>query len=106
VLTNLVGNALKYSQDRSSVTVSVTTDRHSAVVTVRDQGIGLDESELAQLFHRGYRAETARGIAGEGLGLYFSKGIVEAHGGRIWAESAGRGKGSTFSVALPLQEPA
>ena len=106
VLTNLLANALKYSPGRSSVTVSVTTDRHNAVVMVRDQGIGLDESELAQLFRRGYRAQAARDIAGDGLGLYFSKGIVEAHCGRIWAESAGHGKGSTFCVALPLREQA
>jgi len=106
VLTNLLANALKYSPERASVTVSVTTDRRNAVVMVRDQGMGLDESELAQLFRRGYRAEAARAIAGEGLGLYFSKGIIEAHGGRIWAESAGRGKGSAFCFAMPLQEPA
>jgi signal transduction histidine kinase len=105
VLTNLVANALKYSPERTSVTVSVTNDRRDAVVTVRDQGIGLEESELAQLFRRGYRAEAARDIAGDGLGLYFSKGIVEAHGGRIWAESAGHRQGSTFGFTLPLQEP-
>ena len=73
---------------------------------MRDEGIGLDSSELAQLFRRGYRTASAHAIAGEGLGLYFSKGIVAAHGGRIWAESAGRGKGSTFCFTLPLEERA
>jgi signal transduction histidine kinase len=106
VLMNLLSNALKYSPDRSGVTVSVAADRHNAMVTVRDHGIGLEEHELAQLFRRGYRADAARGVIGEGLGLYLGKGIVEAHGGRMWAESAGHGKGSTFCFALPLQEHA
>jgi PAS domain S-box-containing protein len=103
VLMNLLSNALKYSPEGSAVTVSVAADPRNATVRVRDAGIGLDESELAQLFGRGYRAHAARGIAGEGLGLYFSKGIVAAHSGRIWAESAGRGKGSTFCFTLPLE---
>jgi signal transduction histidine kinase len=86
------------------VTLSIVADRCNATITVRDRGVGLDERELTQLFRRGYRAEAARNVIGEGLGLYLSKGIVEAHGGRMWAESPGRGKGSTFCVALPLEE--
>lgn len=104
VLMNLLSNALKYSPERSRVTLSIVADRCNATITVRDRGVGLDERELTQLFRRGYRAEAARNVIGEGLGLYLSKGIVEAHGGRMWAESPGRGKGSTFCVALPLEE--
>jgi PAS domain S-box-containing protein len=104
VLVNVVSNALKYSPEGSSVTVSVTGDERSATVRVRDEGIGLDRSELARLFRRGYRAETAKKIPGGGLGLYFSKGIVGAHGGRMWAESPGHGRGSAFCFTLPLQE--
>jgi len=106
VLMNLLSNALKYSPEGSNVTVSVSADAQNATVRVRDEGIGLDAAELARLFGRSYRTASARGIAGEGFGLYFSKGIVGAHGGRIWAESAGRGKGSTFCFALPLEERA
>lgn len=105
VLMNLLSNALKYSPEGSSVTVSVTADERSALVSVRDEGIGLDGSELAQLFRRGYRAEGARGVIGGGLGLYFSNAIVAAHGGRMWAESRGHGQGSAFCLALPLHEP-
>ena len=76
----------------------------SATVRVRDEGIGLDGTELTQLFRRGYRAEPARNVAGGGLGLYFSNGIVAAHGGRMWAESLGHGQGSTFCFTLPLRE--
>src|SRR5262249_12676236 len=106
VLMNVLSNALKYSPEGSTVTVSVLAHERSATVRVRDQGIGLDRSELARLFRRGYRAESARKVPGGGLGLYFSKGIVAAHGGRMWAESAGHGRGSAFCFTLPLQEHA
>ncbi len=103
-LINLLSNALKYSPEGSTVTVSVAAGARSATVRVRDEGIGLDGTELTQLFRRGYRAEPARNVAGGGLGLYFSNGIVAAHGGRMWAESLGHGQGSTFCFTLPLRE--
>jgi PAS domain S-box-containing protein len=106
VLMNVLSNAVKYSPEGSTVTVSVAADECSATVRVRDEGIGLDRSELARLFRRGYRAESARKVPGGGLGLYFSKGIVAAHGGRMWAESPGHGRGSAFCFTLPLQERA
>jgi PAS domain S-box-containing protein len=105
VLMNLLSNALKYSPDGSTVTVSVSADERSATVSVRDKGIGLDGTELPQLFRRGYRAPSARSVIGGGLGLYFSNGIIAAHGGRMWAESRGHGRGSAFCFALPLSEP-
>jgi PAS domain S-box-containing protein len=105
VLMNLLSNALKYSPEGSTVTVSVSADERSAVVGVRDEGIGLDGAEIAQLFRRGYRTQSARSVIGGGLGLYFSNGIIAAHGGRMWAESRGRGRGSAFCFALPLHEP-
>jgi signal transduction histidine kinase len=104
VLMNLLSNAQKYSPDGSTVTVSVTADESSATISVRDEGIGLDPADLGQVFRRGYRAESARHLTGRGLGLYFGHGIVEAHGGRMWAESAGRDRGSTFHFALPLRQ--
>ena len=103
-LMNLLSNALKYSPEGSTVTVSVAAGARSATVRVRDEGIGLAGTELTQLFRRGYRAEPARNVAGGGLGLYFSNGIVAAHGGRMWAESLGHGQGSTFCFTLPLRE--
>lgn len=105
VLMNLLSNALKYSPEGSTVTVSLAADEHSATVCVRDEGIGFDSTEQAQLFRRGYRAESARNVTGGGLGLYFSNGIIAAHGGRMWAESPGHGQGSTFCFTLPLREP-
>jgi signal transduction histidine kinase len=103
VVTNLVSNAVKYSPEHSTVTVSVTADETTATVRVRDDGIGLDGGELAQLFGRGYRAESVRTVRGAGLGLYLSNGLVAAHGGRMWAESLGHGHGSTFCFTLPLR---
>src|SRR5438876_826103 len=103
VIVNLLSNALKYSPEGSTVTVSVAADAQSATVSVRDEGIGLDASELAQVFRRGYRAETARRVKGDGLGLYFAHGLVVKHVGRMWAESDGHGQGSTFCFTLPLR---
>ena len=105
VILNLVSNAMKYSPEGSTVTVSVSGDERNATVYVRDEGIGLDDTELANVFRRGYRAEQARRIKGDGLGLYFAHGLIAKHGGRIWAESSGHGKGSTFAFSLPLEQP-
>ncbi len=104
VLMNLLSNAMKYSPEGSTVTVSLAVGERIATGRVRDEGIGLDSTELAQLFRRGYRAQSARNVVGGGLGLYFSNGIVAAHGGRMWAESLGHGQGSTFCFILPLRE--
>ena len=102
VLMNLISNALKYSPEGSTVTVSISGGERTATVAVQDEGIGLDGTELGRLFRRGYRTESARHVAGAGLGLYFAQGIVAAHGGRMWAESNGHGLGSKFSFALPI----
>ena len=104
VLMNLLSNSLKYSPEGSTVTVSLAAGERSATVRVHDEGIGLDGTELAQLFRRGYRPESARNAMRGGVGLYFSNGIVAAHGGRMWAESLGHGQGATFCFTLPLRE--
>ena len=101
VLDNLLGNAVKYSPAGEPITVRVRGSGDELVVTVTDQGEGLGPADLEKVFERGYRA--ARGgvaVSGQGLGLAISKMIVAAHGGRIWAESEGPGRGSTFAVAL------
>jgi len=74
------------------------------VISVADEGLGLPTAELDKVFDRFHRvqSEVSRGIGGTGLGLAICKGLVEAHGGRIWANSAGEGKGSTFGFTLPL----
>jgi PAS domain S-box-containing protein len=106
VLMNLLSNALKYSPEGTTVTVSLTTDEKCATVRVSDEGIGLDEADLTQVFRRGYRAASAGRIKGDGLGLYFAHGLIAKHGGRMWAESFGHGRGTTFCFTLPLTQDA
>jgi signal transduction histidine kinase len=114
VLTNLVGNAIKYSPAGGPVRISAQlwdrrspgTDANGRVwlrIVVCDQGLGLPEDTFDQIFERFYRIQDdARlGIRGTGLGLAICKEIVQAHGGSIWAESNGPGRGSTFSFTLP-----
>jgi signal transduction histidine kinase len=103
VLTNLLSNALKYSPAGTPVDVSVHGDTAEAVLMVRDYGIGISAGDLPRLFRRYARSHDAiaRGVDGLGLGLYLCRGIVEAHGGRIWAESRGPGEGTTLHVVLP-----
>jgi signal transduction histidine kinase len=107
VLTNLVSNAVKYSPDGGDVHLSVGEDEGGAIVRVRDHGIGLPEGATRDLFRPFGRASNAveRNLPGLGLGLYICRQIVERHGGRIWAESAGEGLGTTISVWLPAGGP-
>jgi signal transduction histidine kinase len=98
VIDNLLENALKYSHDQP-VRVVVARQGAEGVVSVIDQGVGIPVSELPRLFQRHYRATTAGTARGLGLGLYAARLIIEAHGGRIWAESE-PGKGSAFHFAL------
>jgi len=103
VLDNLIDNACKYSDEGTEVVVSVQREGKELVVSVADQGAGIHAEEVNRVFDRMYSAEKRLTAGGEGLGLglAISKGLVEAHGGRIWVESK-RGKGSTFYFTLPL----
>ena len=105
VLRNLLGNAGKYSPPGTSITIQGRLRGHEILVAVKDQGIGIPIQDLEKIFERFYRVrrEEAQEAPGIGLGLAVCRGIVEAHGGRIWAESA-PGKGSTFYFTLPIEE--
>lgn len=105
VITNLLTNAAKYSTAPAPIIVEATLVPGMVHVRVRDEGIGLLPAEIAVLFKRYSRAESARsrGLPGLGLGLYACRGIVEAHGGRIWIESDGRDRGSTVHVTMPIE---
>jgi PAS domain S-box-containing protein len=105
VLTNLIGNAIKYSLQGGPVTVTIWEETAARIVGigVQDRGIGIPRRQHAQMFGRFMRADNAQawGISGTGLGLYICRELVERHGGRLWFESE-EGAGSTFFVTLPL----
>jgi signal transduction histidine kinase len=101
VVANLVSNALKYTPGPGTVRVHVGHDANEAILTVADTGAGLSPADLQHLFTKHARFHRHLDIPGTGLGLYLSKAIVEAHGGRIDAVSA-VGKGSTFRVRIPF----
>ena len=103
VLSNLVGNAIKFTPAGGAVTVTVEREKEAVRFAVRDTGPGIAAVELAHVFDRYWQARRGRS-AGAGLGLYIAKGIVEAHGGHIWAESS-VGAGATFYFTLPRGAP-
>jgi two-component system OmpR family sensor kinase len=107
VVTNLVDNAVKFTGAGGSVRVRVWEADDGAGLAVADTGPGIAPEHLRRVFDRFYRLDPARSRArgGSGLGLAICRELVEAHGGRIWAESV-EGAGSTFSLALPIQPPA
>lgn len=106
ILSNLIVNALKFTPSGGRVTVSVAPAEGFARFTVKDTGVGIAPEDLAHLFERFYQAEsTRRAHHGLGLGLDICKGLVELHGGHIWAEST-PGQGAAFHFTLPLAVPA
>lgn len=102
MLTNLVSNAIKYSPQGGDVIIGGREQGEEVVVSVRDRGVGMTEEEMGRLFQPYQRVDrdAIKGIRGTGLGLYLVRGLVEAHSGRIWAESQ-PGTGSTFYFSLP-----
>lgn len=122
VLRNLLDNALKYSPENATIDVQISepyfeegaetssseevTPHRTIKISVHDNGLGLKYDDQGRIFERFFRVDTgaARLTEGTGLGLAICHGIIEAHHGRIWAESAGLGKGSTFHFTLPVAE--
>jgi two-component system, OmpR family, sensor histidine kinase VicK len=104
VLSNLLSNAIKFTKEEGSIIVSAEQkeeeddNKNVVIVSVKDTGIGIDSEILPRLFTK-FASKSERG--GTGLGLYISKSIVEAHGGKIWAENNPDGKGATFAFSLP-----
>jgi signal transduction histidine kinase len=101
VIVNLMSNAVKFSGPGTGIRVSVELNDNDLLFHVADHGTGIREENIKNLFQRFYREEGEVVSGGSGLGLYISRQIIDAHGGRIWAESK-YGKGSTFSFSLPL----
>jgi signal transduction histidine kinase len=105
VLVNLVGNALLYTPEGGDVTITAIHRDDEIFIAVKDTGIGIPPEHLKNLFTRFYRVDKSRSRnagGGSGIGLTIAKHLIEAHGGRIWAESMGDGQGSTFTFTLPI----
>jgi two-component system phosphate regulon sensor histidine kinase PhoR len=101
VLVNLIHNAIKFTPSGGRISISAKVRDNDILVSVADTGVGIPADDLPRIFERFYKADKSRSGGGTGLGLAIAKHIVEAHGGRIWAESV-EGKGSTFNFTLPL----
>jgi len=102
VFSNLIDNAIKYSNEGGLVNVTAKADGDFVKVSVEDRGIGMPSNVLSNLFHKFYRSHRSREtVAGTGIGLYISKAIVESHGGKIGVRSA-EGEGSTFEFSIPV----
>jgi len=102
VLLNLVGNALQFTPSGGSVTISASQQRKSVLFSITDTGIGIPPEHLPQLFTRFYRVDKSRSRAagGSGIGLTIARHLIEAHAGKIYAESQGLGTGSQFNFTL------
>jgi two-component system phosphate regulon sensor histidine kinase PhoR len=106
VIQTLVENAINYSKDNCSIIVNVEKKDNMIIISVKDSGIGIAKEELPRMFTKFYRGKEARSTdtEGMGIGLYMTHDIVTRHHGKIWVESEGPGKGSTFSISLPVAE--
>ena len=104
VLVNLVHNAVKFSNQGGIIDLRVEQrDDGVAQFTVQDEGIGIPAADLSRVFERFYKTDRARTSGGTGLGLAIAKHLVEAHGGRLWAESV-EGEGSSFIFTIPIYD--
>jgi histidine kinase len=107
VLTNLTGNALQYTPEGGKVTINAKRINDEVQFSVRDTGVGIPPEHLSHIFDRFYRVDKSRSRqagGGSGIGLTIARALVEAHGGRIWVESTGDGRGSTFNFTLPTDK--
>jgi len=108
VMINLVGNALKYTPTGGLVGISMTINEKEITISIKDTGIGINQANMDKLFKKfgiiGSEYSVKKGITSTGLGLYLSQQLVQLHGGKIWVESEGEGKGSTFIFSLPIEK--
>jgi len=105
LLNNLLNNSVKYNNEHGSITINAEDEDDEVVVSVHDDGVGMTPEQLHHIFDEFYKADESRhDFDSSGLGMPICKSIVEKHGGRIWAESEGINKGSTFYFALPKEE--
>ncbi|MFN0117849.1 MAG: sensor histidine kinase [Elusimicrobiota bacterium] len=101
VISNLLSNAIKFT-DSGKISIETKCDKDKLIVSVIDTGIGIDHIDLPYVFDRFYRGKNNKNSKGSGIGLTIAKTWIEAHGGEIFADSEGVGKGATFWFTLPI----
>jgi len=100
VLVNIIDNSIKYTPS-GQIEINLKRDNGKILLSIQDTGVGIDPKIISSLFEKFSRGEGGRlNSSGSGLGLYLAKEIIEAHKGRVWVESEGKGKGSTFFVEI------
>jgi signal transduction histidine kinase len=102
VVMNLLSNAPKFTPENGEITVRVEKEDGHLQVSVSDTGIGIEAEDLSRVFAPFSAIQKPSYVKGTGLGLSVTKGLVEAHGGKMWAESKGEGKGATFNFTMPI----
>jgi signal transduction histidine kinase len=103
VFSNILNNAVRFTPGAGDIKISVTDQGDDVLIEVKDNGVGIPQDKLTRIFDQFYQVEDhlTRHFGGLGLGLAIARALTELHGGRIWAESDGPGKGATFNVVLP-----
>jgi signal transduction histidine kinase len=105
LFTNIINNAGKYTPSKGTITIDAVKENEMITVSITDTGIGMTEDQIEHMFDEFYKADPSRhDFDSSGLGMSICKRIVEKHDGKIWAESPGPGKGSTFYVRLSSKE--
>jgi len=106
VVINLIDNAIKFSEKKSQILVEIKKEKKHAVVSIKDTGIGISKENMPKLFFpfTQFSTVSTREHGGTGIGLSISQNLVKLHGGKIWAESKGLGKGATFYFTLPIKK--
>ena len=102
VISNLISNSIKFTNKSGTIFINTKRekDNNAIIISIKDTGIGIDPEVMPRLFTR----FASKSFQGTGLGLYISKSIIEAHGGRIWATNNTDGKGAIFAFSLPLKK--
>lgn len=105
-VTNLLHNAIRFSAEKGEIVIGIKAEKNQIFCWVEDKGIGIAKDKLANIFEKFYQVESpnTRHYGGMGIGLTIAQGLIEAQGGKLWAESEGVGKGAIFKILLPLRE--
>lgn len=105
-MTNLLHNAIRFSPENETITIGAKREGDELLCWVEDHGIGIAQDQQEAIFEKFYQVESpnVRRYGGMGIGLSIARGLIEAQGGKLWAESAGEGKGATFKISLPFRQ--